>query len=443
MSALLVANGTVVTLGEANRVLPAHDLLVENGRVARIAPHGRVAAEAPRTLDATRKLVLPGFINAHTHFYSTLARGLGKARPSRDFRQVLERLWWRLDRALTLEDCRLSALVVLLEAVRKGTTTLIDHHASPGAVRGSLDALAEAVGASGLRACLCYEVSDRDGAGVAREGIDENAAFVRRVQGEDDPLLRALFGLHASFTVGDETLERAAREARELGVGCHVHAAEALADQEHCLAAHGQRVVERLASRGVLGPRSIAAHCVHVDEREIDVLAATGTAVVHNPQSNLNNAVGVADVVGMVARGVLVGLGTDAMTVHMPEELRVALWSQHHAREDPSVGFVETVSALTSGNACIAGRLWPGLGLGTLSEGGAADLILVDYDPPTPLTVETFPGHLVFGVSQATVETTVVGGRVLMERRRLCLDLDEAEVAAKAREAAARLWDRF
>lgn len=443
MSALLVANGTVVTLGEPNRILPAHDLLVRDGTVARIAPRGGVADGGASTIDATGKLVLPGFINAHTHFYSTLVRGLGKAKPSRSFRQVLEHLWWRLDRALTLEDCRLSALIVLLDAVRKGTTTLIDHHASPGAVRGSLDVLAEAVKTVGVHACLCYEVSDRDGARVAREGIEENVAFIRRTQRENDARLRALFGLHASFTLGDETLERAAGEARGLGVGCHVHVAEARSDQEHCLAEHRQRVVERLAAHGALGPRSVAAHCVHVDDREMDILASAGTAIVHNPQSNLNNAVGVADVVRMVERGVLVGLGTDAMTVDMLEELRVALWAQHLAHSDPSVGFVETLSTLPWGNARIADRLWPGLGLGTLREGGAADLILVDYDPPTPFTVETFLGHLVYGISQAAVDTTVVGGRVLMEGKRLRLDVDEAELAARAREAAARLWERF
>ncbi|MGD1146897.1 MAG: putative aminohydrolase SsnA [Thermoanaerobaculaceae bacterium] len=443
MSTLLIANGTVVTLGANPRVLHGHDVVCEGGRVARIAPHSASGAAGARTIDATGKVVLPGLINAHTHLYSTLVRGLGKAAPSATFREVLEHLWWRLDRQLTLEDCRVSAEVALIEAIRHGTTTLVDHHASPHAVRGSLDVIADAVGRAGVRACLCYEVSDRDGAGVSRAGIAENAAFIERCRGTRDDTLRALFGLHAAFTLSDATLERVAAEARDLGAGVHLHVAEAASDKEHSVREHGVRVVERLHRFGVLGPGSIAAHCVHVDAREIALLAETGTAVVHNPQSNMNNAVGVADVPAMLAKGVLVGLGTDAMTTDMLEELRAALFVRHLAAKNPSAGFLETTSLLTAGNPAIVERLWPGLGLGELREGGAADLAVFDYDPPTPFDETTMLGHLVFGLSQASVDSTVVGGKVLMAGGALEIDLDEREVMARARERARVLWERF
>jgi putative selenium metabolism protein SsnA len=443
VSSLLVANGTVVTLGAHPRVLPSHDVVCEDGRVARIAPHGDPVPHGTRTVDAAGKVVAPGFVNAHTHLYSTLVRGLGKAAPSATFREVLEHLWWRLDRKLTLEDVRISAEVALIEAIRHGCTTLVDHHASPGAVRGSLGVLAEAVTRAGLRACLCYEVSDRDGAEVARAGVAENASFLERCRDEGDDRLRALFGLHAAFTLSDETLERAADAGRALGAGFHVHVAEAASDEEHNLREHGLRVVDRLNRFGILGPRSIAAHCVHVDGREIEILAETGTAVVHNPQSNMNNAVGVADVQAMLAKDVLVGLGTDAMTTDMLEELRAALFVRHLAAANPSAGFLETVSLLTGGNRAIAERLWPGLALGELREGGAADLAIFDYDPPTPLDGTTVLGHLVFGLSQASVDSTVVGGRVLMANGALEIDLDEREVMARAREKARALWERF
>jgi putative selenium metabolism protein SsnA len=438
---LLISGGTVVTLGEENRVLPGHDVLCEGGSIARIEPHGEIAA-ADRVIDAAGKLVMPGFINAHTHFYSTFARGLGKAAPARDFNGVLRNLWWRLDRALDLEDCRYSALVVLIDAVRHGTTTLIDHHASPGAVSGSLAVLAEAVREVGVRACLCYEVSDRDGEAVAREGIAENERFIARCRSEKDGLLRGLFGLHASFTVGDATLARAVEAGQELGAGFHVHVAEAASDQEHCLREHGVRVVERLHSSGVLGADSIAAHCVHVDDHEVALLADSGTAVAHNAQSNMNNAVGVADLVGMQARGVRVGLGTDAMTVDMREEARVALWAQRLARKDPATGFAEVASALLRNNPAIASRLW-GRRLGEIGVGVAADMVVLDYHSPTPLEAANFAGHLLFGLAGAAVDATVVAGRVLLENGRLALDLDENEVAARARERARALWSRF
>ncbi len=442
MRTILVEDGTVVTLGEDARVLAGHDVLVEGERIARIAPHGTVAAAGARRIAARGRPVLPGFINAHTHFYSTFARGLARVAPARNFTEVLQHLWWRLDRALRLEDLRTSALAVLLDAIRHGTTTLIDHHASPHAVRGSLVTLAEAVREAGVRACLCYEVSDRDGPQVARHGLDENAAFIAACRTADDGHVRALFGLHASFTLTDATLAEAVRLAAELDAGFHIHVAEALADQEHCRREYGCRVVARLHRHGVLSPRSLAAHGVHLDDGERALLAATGTALAHCPQSNANNAVGIADVAAMQAAGVLVGLGTDAMTADMREELRAALWLRRLARGEPSAGFAETLALLLDGNRRIADRLWPGLGLGELREGGAADLVVWDYHPPTPLDQETLAGHLLFGLPAAAADTTMVAGRVLLEGGRLELGIDEAALAAEARARARALWER-
>ncbi|MBM3311424.1 MAG: putative aminohydrolase SsnA [Candidatus Aminicenantes bacterium] len=439
---LLIVNGPIFTGGTDFSLLDGHGLLLEGGRVARVAPVEDLHARGARLIDAWRKLVLPGLINAHMHFYSTLVRGLGKAEPARDFDGVLRNLWWRLDRKLTLEDTSVSALLMMLAAIRKGTTTLVDHHSSPGAIPGSLERIARAGLEAGLRVGLAYEVSDRDGPRAASEGLAENAAAVRFCRERGGEFLRGLVGLHASFTLSDGTLARAAALASDLGAGCHIHLAEAASDEEDCLARHGVRVVERLRQLGILSPKTVAAHAVHVDPSEIETLAATGTMVVHNPQSNLNNAVGVADLVALKSAGVLVGLGTDAMTVDMLEELRVAVWSQHFGGRDPSRGFPEATGALFAGNPAIAERIW-GLPLGLIREGGPADIILVDYDPPTPLDAGSVLGHLVFGASQSAVDTTIVAGRVLMENKVLKLDVDEERLAARSRELAAALWRRF
>ncbi len=442
MASLLVTNGTVVTLGDEPRVLPDHEVACTDGLVRAIRPAGSVLEEFfDRVVDARGGVVMPGFINAHMHFYSTLVRGLGKAEPSADFQQVLEHLWWRLDRTLSVHDSYLSAMVAGIEAIRHGTTTIIDHHASPGAVAGSLDAVAAAVDELGLRASLCYEVSDRDGDDVARAGIAENERFAARCAAGGSSRLRAMMGLHASFTVSDATLERAAAAADRLGIGCHVHVAEAASDQARTRAAHGIGVVERFRRAGVLGPRTVAAHAVHVDEEEVAVLAETATAVVVNTQSNLNNAVGIADLPGLARAGVLLGLGTDAMTTHMLQEARVALWAQHHRAADPSAAFGEVSGALLDGNRRIAGRQWD-VPLGVLEPGAAADLVVLDYHPPTAFDPSTLAGHLLFGVVHAPVRTTVVGGDVLMQDGVLTR-VDEGEVAARARESAARLWERF
>lgn len=441
-TALLIENGTLLSTGGAVGVRRGYSVLIEDGLITRVAPPGRIGRFTGRRLDAAGQVVVPGLINAHTHLYSSFARGLTKTQPARDFPGVLRNLWWRLDSALTAEDCHYSALVALLESIRHGTTTLIDHHASPGAVAGSLDAIARAVDLTGLRACLCYEVSDRDGTPVAGEGLVENVRFIRRCQARGGDRLQALFGLHASFTLSDATLETAAGLGQELGAGFHLHVAEDRCDQDAARRTSGRRVVERLQRFGILGLRSIAAHCIHVTPRERGLLAETGTAVVHNPQSNLHNAVGIADVIGLAGQRALVGLGTDAMTTNLLEELRVALWAQRLRSGNPSAGCSEVTTALFDGNAAIAARIF-GRSFGEIRPGCVGDLAIFAYDPPTPLRRTNALGHVLFGLSQAAVDTTIVGGRVLMRHRRLTLDLDEARVHARSRELAQRLWQRI
>lgn len=440
MKTMLIKNGIIATLGPKNKVLYGHALLIEDGLIKKIAPQKTFKGKYSKVIDASGKIVLPGFINAHMHFYSTFARGLGKAAPSKNFVEILNNLWWKLDKQLTNADSYYSAVIPLINAIRKGTTTIIDHHASPFAITGSLAAIEKGVRETGLRAALCYEVSDRDGEEKAKEGIEENAAFIAAAQGKDDNTIKGMFGLHASFTLSDKTLEEAAYRGHKLGAGFHVHTAESQADQLQCEAHHKLRVVERLRDFGVLGRKSIAAHCVHINEKEIEILRETGTAVVHNPQSNANNSVGIADVTAMAAKGVLVGLGTDAMTVNMLEEVRCGLWLQH-LKTDPSQGFMEEAGALVTNNAVIASRYFKGLG--ELKAGFAADIAIIDYLPPTPLDEGSFLGHLIFGISQSTVDTTIAAGKVLMEKKVLKLDLDEEEVSRKSLELAKKLWKKF
>ncbi|MCK5884694.1 MAG: putative aminohydrolase SsnA [Bacteriovoracaceae bacterium] len=440
MSSILIKNGTVVTLGENNKVLHGHDLLIENDRITKIGKN--IEAKADKTINAHGKLVMPGFINAHMHFYSTMVRGLGKAAPSANFTEVLNNLWWRLDKKLTLDDCYYSTIIPLINAIQKGTTTLLDHHASPFAVTGSLNEIAKAGKESGLRVSTCYELSDRDGAKIAEEGIDENINFIKECRDKGDDQLHGMFGLHASFTIGEETMEKAADAAKSIGTGFHVHTAEDMADQVETKKMTGMSVVERFDKHGILGKDTICVHCVHVDDKEIDLLKESDTMVVHNPQSNMNNAVGVADIFKLQEKGILVGLGTDAMTVNMTEELRTAHWLHKLTRKDPCAGFMECINMLAINNAKIAERLFPGTGVGILAEGNKADVILIDYFTPTELSDNTFYGHLLFGIPHAPVDTTIANGKVLMENK-IILHLDEEMIAAKAKELADKLWERF
>jgi len=442
MNSYIITGGTILTFDPGDPVLEDHAILVADGKIIRIAPEAEFSLIQCERIDASGKIVMPGLINAHHHFYSTLVTGLGKASPSKDFNEVLTNLWWRLDRKLTDDDTYISALISALQAVKKGCTTVIDHHASPWAIPGSLSLIAKATTEAGIRASLCYEVSDRDGEDKARQGIEENAAWISKCQAVKDPMLKGLFGMHAAFTLSDATLGHISTLVRDLGCGTHIHAAEAESDELYNIQHHGKRVVERLMDFHLINPKSILAHGVHLNAREMMLVAESGAAIVTNPQSNLNNAVGIADLVKMKERGVRIGLGTDAMTVNMLEELRVAMWAQHLKQNNPTAAFMEVAETLLVNNPMIAQKYW-GPGHGILTAGGPADIIFVDYDPHTPLDDSTWMGHVIYGISQATVNTTICAGKVLMWNGQLMLDLDEAEIKARSRALAKALWDRF
>jgi putative selenium metabolism protein SsnA len=439
---MLITNATLVTWGREPRLLPAHALWVQGDRIVALGPDGTLAAAAgEEVLDAGGQLVMPGNICAHTHFYGAFARGMAiPGDPPKDFPEILERLWWKLDRALTLEDVRYSALVCLVDAVKHGTTTLIDHHASPNAIDGSLDVLAEAVGQAGLRAALCYEVTDRNGPEGARAGIDENLRFIRRLAERPEPRLAGTFGLHASLTLSEATLARC-REAH--AGGFHVHVAEHEADEYDSLKKSGRRVVDRLAAAQILGPQTIAAHCVHIDYHEAELLRQTGTWVTHQPRSNMNNAVGAADVDGLLRAGVKVCLGNDGFSNAMWDEWKAAYLYHKAAHRDPrrTGGYAVTAMAVDN-NAALAGQFFPQAPLGVLAPGALADLIFVDYHATTPVSAGNLPWHILFGFEASMVTTTICGGRVLMRDREL-LFLDEAEIAAKSRERAAAVWEKI
>ncbi len=440
---MIITNGIIVTWGEPNEILEGQDLLIQDGKIAAISPAGSLQAAYPdeEILDAGGQMVMPGNICAHTHFYGAFSRGMAiPGEPPANFSQILAQLWWKLDKALDEEGVRYSALVCLADAIRYGTTTLFDHHASPNCIDGSLDIEHDAVVESGLRASICYEVTDRDGNERAIAGVKENGRFISRVfAGNADPLVRAHFGLHASLTVSDATLE-ACLEENDGRAGFHSHASEGIVDEEDSLKKYGVRVIQRFADRGVLGPKTILAHGVNADEAEIDLLAQSQTWLTHQPRSNMNNGVGVAPIPEMLKRGVKVGLGNDGFSNAMWQDWNAAYLIQKDKYLDPRMmGGYDIVKMAITNNSRLATETYQGLRIGVIEKGAAADLIFVDYHPITPMTAGNLPWHILFGFRDGMVTTTIVAGKVLMKDRRL-LTLDEVEIAAKAREIAAKTW---
>jgi putative selenium metabolism protein SsnA len=443
----LILGARIATWGDTPRWLEDHGLLLAHGLIADLGPSSDLRQRHPavEVLDARGQLAMPGNLCAHTHFYGAFARGMAiPGRPPRDFPEILRKVWWPLDKALTFPDIRASAEVCLVDAIRHGTTTLVDHHASPNAIDGSLDQIAEAVEESGLRAVLCYEVTDRDGPDKARQGIAENVRFLKRVAAGPiaEGRVGGTFGLHASLTLSEETLD-ACRAAAPEGAGFHIHVAEHEADEDDSLVRSGVRVVDRLQRHAILGPRTLAAHAVHVDAREIELLAETETWVSHQPRSNMNNGVGVADVETMIHAGVRVCLGNDGFSNAMWEEWKAAYLLHKAWRRDPRAMPGGTLTDIAvRRNAELVTTLFGAGRFGALEVGAAADVILVDYRATTPLSADNLPWHILFGMHESMITTTIVAGRVLMRDREL-LTLDEEEITARARSRAAEVWARY
>ena len=448
---ILIEKGTVVTLGKENKIIEDGAVYIEGNTIKEVGKTTEISAKRKmqnakcKIIDAKGKVVMPGLINTHHHLYSTLARGMAiPGEPAKNFVEILEKLWWPLDKTLNKEDIYYSALIPLIECVRNGTTTIIDHHESQTYQAGSLDELEKAAGEIGIRSCLCLGISDRYNKG--KEGLEESERFLKRLQDPgsriQDHLTSAMVGLHASFTVNDDTLEKAVELAKKYDVGIHVHCAEDKADEEDSVKKYGKRVVERFKDKGALGVKSILVHGVHLDEKEMDILVETKTNLVHNPESNMNNAVGWADVLKMLEKGINVGLGTDGMSSDMLSQMRCAYLIARNERKDPRVAFMEAPKMLLENNPKIVSQVTPFGKLGEISAGSLADVVLIDYLPPTSLDENNFLGHLIFGLVDATVDTTIVNGRVLMENKRL-VDIDEGKITVKSRELAQKLWQRF
>lgn len=444
---LLIHNITIVTNDEQNRILSGQAVAVEGSTIRDIGPTPelRRAYGHFEELDGQGRLLMPGLVNAHMHFYGTYARGLALPRQPQNFEQILSWLWWTLDKALDLDGVYFSTLLPAILGVKHGVTSFVDHHASPNAVAGSLDKIEEALSLVGARGLLCYEVSDRDGKAVRDAGLAENERYMRKCRearaANPDHLFDGIMGLHASFTLDDDTLSQAAQIASGLDRGHHVHVLEGTLDEEETQRKYGVGVAQRLYEQGIFGPKSIAAHGIYLDETGMRQVAETDTIVVHNPQSNMNNAVGRADIFALLDRGVTVGIGTDGMTPDVKVDVRTGFLMHKHHLQDPNAGWDASQKMLLKHNPAIYRRL-TGQKVGRVEPGYLADLILVDYAPPTPLNGDTLWGHFLFGIADAPVDTTIINGKIVM-RNKYIEGIDEEEIARASQAVAKETWQRF
>ena len=439
---LIIGNGRLITRDPEHPYFERGAVVCDGGTIVAAGDEAGLRAQYPGAeyLDSRGGVIMPGLINAHTHIYSGLARGLSiKGNAPTNFLEVLEGTWWNIDRHLDIESTKASAYCTVVDSLKMGVTTIFDHHAGFGAIRGSLAAIAEVTQELGIRACLCYEVSDREGESKCRAAIQENVDFIREASRRGDGMRCGMMGMHAGFTLSDRTLE-ACMEALPATSGCHIHVAECLEDTTHSLQTYGKSVVRRLRERGVLGRKTLAAHCIHLNWEDVQILRETDTAVIHCPRSNMCNAAGAADVTEYSRARVGLGLGTDGEAADMLGELAAASALCRHSSQNPDAGFEELPRALFTSNAAFANRFFE-TPLGVLKPGAAGDVIVLDYRPPTPLTAENLDLHLLAAAGTARVSTTAAAGKLLMEYGVL-LCADEEKLLDGARKQAADLWRR-
>ena len=404
------------------------DLAVEEGSQKGISypaavPSSDALGPEDRVLDCAGKLVTKSFGCGHHHIYSTLARGMpAPPRIPANFLEVLEYIWWRVDKRLDRDMIEASALAAALHMAKHGVTFCIDHHSSPYAIDGSLETIARAFEKIGLGHLLCYENSCRDGQDSMEAGLAETDAYLSSGR-------KGHVGLHASFTVDDDLLEKSVELARKHGTGLHVHVAEAPADQEHCLKTYGKRVIQRLHGFGAMeSPHTLLGHCVFLDDNEKKLSRESPVWVVQNVESNQNNNVGATGYIGLTGN---VMLGTDGMHSDMLRSAKAAyLVGQNTEGVSPDQMYERFRNVH---------RFIEAMG----AEGDADNnLVILDYDTPTEITSENFTGHFIYGLESSHVLSVIAQGKVIVEKRRIT-GADETEIIAYAREQGLRLWKKL
>ena len=437
---LVIGNGKLFTRNDEMPFVENGAVAIEGTKIAAVGETEDIKKQYgdAEFIDAKGGVIMPAFINTHEHIYSAMARGLSiKGYNPKGFLDILDGQWWTIDRHLTLEQTKYSAVETLISCIRNGVTTVFDHHASFGQIGGSLFTIADVAKELGVRACLCYEISDRDGMDKARESVMENAEFIRYALKDDTDMIAGMMGMHAQFTISDATMELAAANKPD-EVGYHIHVAEGIEDLHDCLKKYGKRIVDRLMDFNILGEKTLLGHCIYINPHEMDLIKDTNTMVVHNPESNMGNACGCPPTMELVHRGILTGLGTDGYTHDMIESYKVANVLHKHHLCDANAAWGEVPKMLFENNAAIANRYFK-TPLGVLKEGAAGDVIVVDYNPPTQLDASNINGHILFGMTGRDVVTTVANGRVLMKDREIKV-IDVEEAMAKCREESAKLW---
>ncbi|MFA6026991.1 MAG: putative aminohydrolase SsnA [Ignavibacteriaceae bacterium] len=435
---IILKNATVIQLYPA-QVTTGVDVVIENEVIKAVGKNIAEKYKADKIIDASHKIIAPGIVCAHNHFYSALARGiLADIQPSTDFISILKNLWWRLDHALDEESLYYSGIIGALEAVKSGTTSVIDHHASPSFIKGSLSILQKSFEQVGLRGILAYEITDRNGSKGMRDGIEESALFIQKIQNEKTEnklhLIESAIGGHAPFTLDNKALQLMAEVVAATKSGIHLHVAEDNYDSSFSHHHYGKDILERLEEHNLLSEKSILVHGVHLTNNDLEILNRHNAFLIHNPRSNMNNSVGYMDQLHQVKN---LGIGTDGIGANMFEETKFAFFKNQEVKG--KLSYPDFMKILQNGNEIL--NRYFNFSFGKIEEGFAADVVLLDYQAPTPLQSENLAGHFLFGFSSRDVETVIINGKIVYEERHFAFDT--TNIYKEAQKAAKKLWSKM
>jgi len=421
---LKIANAWICQISGQEIIPVFGDIIISDGLISEIIKKSftefilKSRQNLGTEINAGGRVVTIPMINYHDHFYSRLAKGLPIKGSMENFKMILQNLWWKLDLALDEEMIRASAQMAVLESIRNGVTYIFDHHSSPKSANGSLEIIADVLQEFGLRGVLCFETTDRNSKSLSENGISENVNFFRTSTNAD---LKAMLGLHASFTLDDDTLKKAAELVKELRLGIHIHLCEDKVDREDSLKHYNKYPVDRLVQFGLLNDKSILAHGIQLTDEDYQSIENNGSAIVYNLDSNLNNAVGLPEL-SRTPLNIPILTGTDGMNSNPARTFKqLFLFARHQGMTfEQSFSWIKKVYFDQHNFINKYFSDFP-----TLNIKDRADLIVWDYIPPTPIMEENFWGHFIYGVLDRPIQSVIQNGNVLMNNFRISFNDSE------------------
>ncbi|MCK4358537.1 MAG: amidohydrolase family protein [Candidatus Cloacimonetes bacterium] len=425
-----IRNGYLIFPREDRILIEKKNIYIHKG----IIKYNKTFSKTDRVIDVKNRVIFPGLVNAHHHIYSCLSKGIPVKTPFKNFEGILKNLWWKLDKALLEEDVTLSTVLTLQDCIRNGVTTIFDHHISTNFVENSLNTLAEVFENFGLNGALCFEISNRNGNEIFQKSLKENIRFIKKKKPNS---LKGMIGLHASFTLDNENLKEIKDKTENFPI--HIHIAEDKIDEIQCKEKYNQTVIERLENFDLLRQNSLLVHCSNIANNEIEILKNEKLFIVQTIDSNMNNALNIANISKLIKNGIKTTVGTDGMSSNILKSFKNSFLFTKYQNQDPDIGFFEMKAMLLNSYKLKKAFGFP---IGVL-EDEPADIVIFDYKPATPLNENTFISHFIYGITESQAQWVIKKGKILLDNFKLQITNQYDDLIDNATRITKKMFKRF